>query len=76
MDGTALSDGKIAVLDLMVLGGLAPSKSEAKRLVMQGGVLLDDEKVDQFGATVDADALKSGIVIRRGKKVFRKFILK
>ena len=76
VDGAVLSDGKIAVLDLMVLGGLAPSKSEAKRLVMQGGVLLDDEKVEQFGAAVDADALRAGVVIRRGKKVFRKFILK
>ena len=71
-----LADGKIGVLDLMVAGGLAPSKSEAKRLVMQGGVLLDDVKVESFTATVDAEVLKNGVVIRRGKKVFHKFILK
>ena len=76
VESTSLSDGKIAVLDLMVLGGLAPSRSEAKRLVMQGGVLMDDSKVEQFSAAVDADALKNGVVIRRGKKLFRKFILK
>ena len=69
-------DGKIGVLDLMVTGGLAPSKREAKRLVMQGGVLLDDVKVESFTATVDAEVLKNGVVIRRGKKVFHKFILK
>ena len=76
VESTSLSDGKIAVLDLMVLGGLAPSRSEAKRLVMQGGVLMDDSKVEQFSAAVDAEALKNGVVIRRGKKLFRKFILK
>ena len=70
-----LTDGKIGVLDLMVKGKLAPSKSEAKRLVMQGGVTLDDVKVEAFSAQVDADALKAGVVIRRGKKVFRKFVL-
>ena len=76
IEETALTDGKIGVLDLMVAGKLAPSKSEAKRLVMQGGVLLDDVKVEQFTATVDAETLKAGVVIRRGKKVFHKFSLK
>ena len=76
IEETALTNGKIGVLDLMVAGKLAPSKSEAKRLVMQGGVLLDDVKVEQFTATVDAETLKAGVVIRRGKKVFHKFILK
>ncbi len=71
-----LIDGKIGVLDLMVKGKLAPSKSEAKRLVVQGGVTLDDVKVEAFSALVEADALKAGVVIRRGKKAFRKFILK
>ena len=70
-----LTDGKIGVLDLMVKGKLAPSKSEAKRLVMQGGVTLDDVKVEAFSAQVNAITLKAGVVIRRGKKVFRKFIL-
>ena len=60
----------------MVLGGLAPSRSEAKRLVIQGGVTMNDIKVEQIGAAVDAAALREGVVIRRGKKVFRKFILR
>ena len=71
-----LTDGKIGVLDLMVKGKLAPSRSEAKRLVIQGGVMMDDAKVEAFSAQVEADALKNGIVIRKGKKVFHKFILK
>ena len=71
-----LTDGKIGILDLMVKGKLAPSRSEAKRLVIQGGVMMDDAKVEAFSAQVEADALKNGIVIRKGKKVFHKFILK
>jgi tyrosyl-tRNA synthetase len=71
-----LTDGKIGILDVMVKGKLAPSRSEAKRLVIQGGVVMDDVKVEAFNAMIDAEALKNGIVIRKGKKVFHKFILK
>ncbi len=70
-----LTDGKIGILDLMVAGKLAPSKSEAKRLVIQGGVLLNDEKVAAFSAQVEEAALREGVVVRKGKKVFHKFIL-
>ncbi len=76
VEETALSDGKIAVVDLMVLGGLAPSRSEAKRLILGGGVTMDDVKVTDIGAVLDAASLQKGIVIRRGKKAFRKFIHK
>ncbi len=76
LEESALTDGKIGILDLMVAGKLAPSKSEAKRLVLQGGVLMNDEKVAAFSVQVEADALREGIVIRKGKKVFHKFILK
>ena len=69
-----LTDGKIGILDLMVKGKLAPSRSEAKRLVIQGGVMMDDAKVEAFSAQVEADALKNGIVIRKGKKVFHKAV--
>ncbi len=76
IEESALTDGKIGILDIMVMGKLAPTKSEAKRLVMQGGVVMNDVKVEAFNAQIDAEALKEGIVIRRGKKVFHKFILK
>ncbi len=76
VEETALSDGKIAVVDLMVLGGLAPSRSEAKRLILGGGVTMDDVKVTDIGAFLDAASLRKGVVIRRGKKAFRKFIHK
>ena len=76
IEESALTDGKIGILDLMVAGKLAPSRSEAKRLVIQGGVMIDEAKVEAFTAQVDAEALTAGIVIRKGKKVFHKFILK
>ena len=59
----------------MVSCGLAPSKGEARRLVMQGGVSLDDEKATDIAMTVSADALRKGIVIRKGKKVYHKVSL-
>jgi tyrosyl-tRNA synthetase len=71
-----IADGKVALLDLLTLGKLAPSRSEAKRLVMQGGVFIGDEKASSFSQMIDAEALKDGVIIRKGKKVFHRFILK
>ena len=70
-----LTDGKIAVLDLMLACKLAPSKSEARRLVQQGGVFADDEKVASIDVTFTADQLKAGIKLRKGKKVYHKAVL-
>ena len=71
-----LTDGKIAILDLMLACKLAPSKSEARRLVQQGGVFANDEKVPTIDTTFTADQLKSGLKLRKGKKVYHKAILK
>ena len=81
MPTTALSadlfkDGKIGILDLMVAGGLAASKSEARRLVAQGGVSLCDEKVPAPEFTVDASLFtEKDVIVRKGKKVFHRFTL-
>ena len=71
----ALSEGRILVTELMVLGKMAPSKGEAKRLIQQGGVLLGENRVEQFDAVVTQEELSSGVVIRKGKKVFNRFVL-
>ena len=71
-----LTDGKIAILDLMLACGLVPSKGEGRRLVQQGGVMVDDEKIDSIDASFTAEQLKAGLKIRKGKKVFHKAILK
>ncbi len=70
-----LKDGGIGILELMVACGLAASKGEARRLVQQGGVTLDSEKVTDIALTVSAEQLKAGVKIRKGKKVFHKATL-
>lgn len=71
-----LTDGKIAVLDLLVKCGLAPSKGEARRLVQQGGVSVDDVKVTDVMQTVSAEAFEKGhVILRKGKKVYHKALL-
>ena len=71
-----LADGKIAVLDLMMACGLIPSKGEGRRLVQQGGVMVNDEKVGSIDVSFTAAQLKDGLKIRKGKKIFHKAILK
>ncbi len=71
-----LTDGVISVADLLVKGKLAPSKGEAKRLIQQGGIAVDDAKVERFDAVVDGARLADGVIVKKGKKVFHKFILK
>ena len=67
-----LTDGSIAILDLLLACKLAPSKSEARRLVQQGGVFVNDEKVPSIDVKFTAGDLKAGLKIRKGKKVFHK----
>ena len=76
LDEIKLTDGKIAVLDLMLACGLIPSKGEGRRLVQQGGVTIDDAKVSSIDVCVTAEQLKAGVKIRKGKKIFHKAILK
>ncbi|MBP3381279.1 MAG: tyrosine--tRNA ligase [Clostridia bacterium] len=76
LDAAQLTDGNIGVLTLMVACGLAASNGEARRLIQQGGVSIDDAKITDPTFTVSADALKTGVKIRKGKKVFHKAILK
>ena len=70
-----LVDGKIGILNLMVTCGLAPSNKQARQLVEQGGVLVNDEKVPSAQFAVTEDMLKEGVKIRKGKKIFHKAVL-
>lgn len=70
-------DGKVSVLDLLVKTALCPSKGEARRLVIQGGVAINDKKVEAPTLTLTKDDFNDGfIVIKKGKKVFHKVSLK
>ena len=76
VDAGTLVDGKIDINSLLVLGKMVPSKSEGRRAIEQGGVTVEGEKVTDVRATVTAEQLTAGVLIKRGKKSFAKFILK
>ena len=80
MPSTTLTDGdfvdsKINVADLLVKCGLAQSKGEAKRLIQQGGVTINGEKVTDFACFYDKSLFSDGVKIKKGKKVFHKALI-
>ena len=70
-----LRDGQADILTLLVAAGLVPSRSEARRAVEQGGVTADDEKITDIRAAFDAETLRKGVMLRRGKKSYKKVVL-
>lgn len=70
------TDGKISVVDMLVKSKLAPSKGEAKRLIQQGGVLYGDRKIASFDETVGEGDFADGLIVKKGKKTFHRFIVK
>ena len=77
LDATAFSDAGIGLIDLLSAAGLVPSKAEARRLIQQGGISIDDEKITDVNAVINRTAFEKGyVVIKKGKKVFHKEILK
>ncbi|MBR2371096.1 MAG: tyrosine--tRNA ligase [Clostridia bacterium] len=70
-----LIDGAIDILTMLVKAGLVPSKSEARRAVEQGGVTVEGEKVTNIKAIFTKEQLAAGLVVKRGKKSFKKVIL-
>ena len=71
-----LEDGKIDIISLLVKADLAPSRSEARRNIQQGGVSVNGEKVTDIQATVAKEELVEGAVVKRGKKKFKKVVVK
>ena len=65
-----IGDG-INILELLVKTGLAPSKSEGRRLVQQNGIAVDDVKVTDPNAAI---AIAESVVIKKGKKIFHKAV--
>ncbi len=76
IDAAEIPEDGITIVDLMMKCALCPSKGEARRLIQQGGVQADGEKVSDPNAKFTVDALREGIKIRKGKKVFHKAIVK
>ncbi len=69
---TALTDGTIGILDLMVQCGLIASKGEGRRLVVQGGVSVNDEKISDPNLRITREQLLDTVIIKKGKKVYHK----
>lgn len=67
------TDGGIGAIDLLMKTGLVPSRGEARRLIEQGGLTIDDEKIGNTQAIISKEAFDKGyIVIKKGKKTFHK----
>ncbi len=72
---TDLQDGVITIVSLLVKCGITASNGEAKRLIQQGGVSVNDEKISALDKTFAKDELASGLKIKKGKKHFHKAVL-
>ncbi len=70
------TDGGIDLISLLLKAGLVPSRSEGRRAIEQGGVTVDGEKITDVKAVIPGEKFKDGLVVKRGKKNFRKMVLK
>ena len=69
-------NSEITVIDILVKTSLAPSKGEARRLITQGGISVNDVKVSDLTAAVSINQLKeNNVIIKKGKKIFHKVVL-
>ena len=67
------TDGSIDVMTLLVKCGLCPSRGEARRLIQQGGIAVDGEKIAAIDVTIPAEKFDGeGVVIKKGKKVYHR----
>ncbi len=70
------ADGTLPVLDLLLACGLIASKSEGRRLIEQGGINIDEQKIEDVYAAVSITQFEKGyIVIKKGKKIYHKATL-
>ena len=71
-----LSDDVIGVMDLMVECSIVSSKSEARRVIQQGGLFINDAKVESIYHSITSEQLNEGVKIRKGKKTYHKAFIK
>ena len=70
------SEGKIELMQILAMSKLCSSKSDARRTIEQGGVLVDDKKITDVKTVIEENAIKeSGVVIKKGKKNFIRVVL-
>ena len=77
MPTTTIDQVEAPILDVMISAGLAPSKGQARTLIQQGGITLNDQKVEDTTYVLSKDDFKQGYaILRKGKKVFQKILVK
>ncbi len=77
LDEGAFKDGAIDVVSLLVACSLAPSRGEARRLIAQGGVSVDEEKVADSATLLPQERFTGeGVILRKGKKVFHRAVFR
>ncbi len=77
LSGEDFTDGSIDILNVLVKSGLVPSRAEARRAVQQGGVTADGEKVTDIKTAYGPEAFEGeGMIVKKGKKNFRKVVMK
>ena len=68
-------DGEVAVLQMLVVSGVAKSRNEARTLVMQGSITVNEEKITDIAKKFSKADIGDGLILRKGKKVYHKFIV-
>ena len=69
------ADGKLSVTEALIRAEIAKSKGEGKRLIEQGGITVNDEKITDVFATIDRSAFEGEVILKKGKKIFKKLII-
>ncbi|MBQ3531783.1 MAG: tyrosine--tRNA ligase [Oscillospiraceae bacterium] len=69
------ADGKLSVTEALIRAEIAKSKGEGKRLIEQGGITVNDEKISDVFATIDRSAFDGEVILKKGKKIFKKLII-
>lgn len=73
MPSIKIEDSSISIIDVLVLAQIVPSKGQARKLIEQGGITLNDEKITDVAYTIDAKDFKEGYaILKKGKKAFYK----
>ena len=71
----AFAGDSIGILNLLTLAELTKSNGEARRLVQQGGIAVDDTKVTDIATEVSRSSLEKGITVKKGKKIYLRLLL-
>ena len=76
LNAADFADGKIGIIDILVKAGLAKSRGEARRLIEQGGVSVNDEKIKSLDFSLTADEIAANpAIVKKGKKIFHKIVM-